>query len=191
MQMNKEEARRIYKKKRKELSTAERAKMDDLMLIQFQTVSFPDIHHLLSYWPIGENHEPNTHLFNEFLEFRNPALKVLYPKSDFETMEMEAIEIDADTPFHKNSRNIYEPMTGTVTDAGIIDMVFVPLLIFDKDGYRVGYGRGFYDKWLKQCRPDCIKVGFCYFDPVDQIEGRQDFDVPLDLYITPHTSYVF
>jgi len=189
--MTKEEARRIYKEKRKELSAPERAKLDDLMLIQFQTLSFPGIDYLLSFWPIGENNEPNTHLFTDFLEFRNPALKVLYPKSDFERMDMDAIEIEADAPFHKNAWNIYEPMTGTVTDAGIIDMVFVPLLIFDKKGYRVGYGKGFYDKYLKLCKPDCLKVGFCYFDPVDEIEGRQDFDVPLSLYITPHTSYVF
>jgi len=189
--MTKKEARRIYKEKRKELSAAERSKLDDLMLIQFQKLPSPDIEYLLSYWPIEENNEPNTHLFGDFLEFRNPALKILYPRSDFDRMEMDAIEIKADAPFLKNAWNIHEPMTGTVTDAGMIDMVFVPLLIFDKQGYRVGYGKGFYDKYLKQCKPDCIKVGFCYFDPVDEIEGRQDFDVPLDLYITPHTSYVF
>src|SRR5437762_4840026 len=113
--MTKEEARKIYKEKRKELSAAERAKLDDLMLIQFQKLQFPDTDHLLSYWPIEENNEPNTHLFNDYLEFKNPALKVLYPKADFEKMEIEAIEIDADTPFHKNAWNIYEPMTGTVT----------------------------------------------------------------------------
>jgi len=189
--MTKKEARRIYKQKRKELSAAERSKLDDLMLIQFQKLPLPDIEYLLCYWPIEENNEPNTHLFSDFLEFRNPALKVLYPRSDFDRMEMDAIEIGTDAPFHKNAWNIYEPMTGKLIDAGMIDMVFVPLLVFDKQGYRVGYGKGFYDKYLKQCKQDSIKVGFCYFDPIDEIEGRQDFDVPLSLYITPHTSYVF
>ena len=189
--MTKEQARSVYKQKRKELAAAERSKLDDLMLIQFQKLQFPDIDHVLSYWPIEENHEPNTHLFGDFLEFRNPALKILYPKSDFERMEMDAIEVEADAPFHKNAWNIYEPMAGVITDAHVIDMVFVPLLIFDKQGYRVGYGKGFYDKYLKQCKPACIKVGFCYFEPVEEIEGRQDFDVPLNLYITPQTSYVF
>jgi len=127
--MHKEEARRIFKEKRKELSNAERAKADDLMLIQLQKIEIPHIDHLLSYWPIEENNEPNTHLFNDYLEFKNPAIKFLYPKTDFEKNEMEAIEVNADTAFHKNGRNIHEPVDGTLTDAMALDLVFVPLLI--------------------------------------------------------------
>jgi 5-formyltetrahydrofolate cyclo-ligase len=189
--MVKKEARELYKQKRKELSDAERSKLDDLMLIQFQTVGLPHIHHLLSYWPIEENNEPNTHLFSDYLEFKNPALRILYPKADFEKKEIEAIEIEADAPFYKNAWNIHEPMEGTVTDAAIIDIIFVPLLIFDKEGYRIGYGKGFYDKYLKQCRLDCIKAGFCYFEPIDKIDDRDEFDVPLNLCITPQKVYVF
>ena len=114
--MQKDEARRLYKEKRADLSASERAKLDDLMLIQFQKIQLPNIDHLLSYTPIEENNEPNTHLFTDFLEFRNPAIKILYPRSDFEKMEMEAIEVEADAPFQKNAWNIFEPMTGTVTE---------------------------------------------------------------------------
>src|SRR6185295_6421336 len=165
--MDKKDARAIYKEKRKELSDAERAKADDLMLIQFQRTELPNIDHLLSYWPIEENNEPNTHLFNDYIEFKNPAIKFLYPKADFEKGEMEAIEVNADTAFRKNGWNIHEPVDGTVTDAMAIDMIFVPLIIFDKRGYRVGYGKGFYDRYLRECRNDCLKVGFCYFEPID------------------------
>jgi len=189
--MHKAEARELYRQKRKELSDAERAKADDLMLIQFQTIELPPIHHLLAYWPIEENNEPNTHLFNDYVEFKNPAIKFLYPKTDFEKLHMEAIEVNADTAFQKNGWNIHEPLDGTVTDAMTIDMIFVPLIIFDKHGYRIGYGKGFYDKYLKGCRPDCLKVGFCYFEPIDAIEGTREFDVPLNLCITPNNAYVF
>jgi 5-formyltetrahydrofolate cyclo-ligase len=189
--MKKTEAREFYKQKRKELSDAERAKADDLMLIQFQKIELPHVRHLLSYWPIEENHEPNTHLFTDYLEFKNPAINFLYPKSDFEKQEIEAIEVDAHTAFNKNAWNIHEPMDGTVTDAGVIDMVFVPLVIFDKRGYRIGYGKGFYDKYLQKCRPDCLKVAFSYFEPIDEIEGTHEFDVPLNLCITPNNFYVF
>ncbi len=82
--MRKEEARELFKQKRKHLSDAERAKADDLILIQFQKTELPHIDHLLSYWPIEENNEPNTHLFNDYIEFKNPAIKFLYPKTDFE-----------------------------------------------------------------------------------------------------------
>ena len=189
--MHKEEARKIYKAKRKALSDAERAKADDLMLIQFQSIELPHIHHLLTYWPIEENNEPNTHLFNGYLEFRNPAIKFLYPRSDFKSRLFEAIEVNADTAFEKNPWNIHEPMDGTVIDAKFIDVAFVPLLIFDKKGFRVGYGKGFYDRFLKQCRHNCLKVGFSYFEPVDEIQGTHEIDVPLNLCITPNNVYVF
>ena len=189
--MHKEEARGIYKEKRKELSGPERAKSDDLMLIQFQRIEFPHIDHLLSYWPIEENNEPNTHLFNEYIEFKNPAIKFLYPITDFDKQEMEAVEVNTDTAFQKNGWNIHEPMDGTITDAMSIDMIFVPLIIFDRQGYRIGYGKGFYDRYLQRCRPDCLKVGFCYFEPIDIIESTHEFDVPLNLCITPNNAYVF
>ena len=98
----------------------------------------------------------------------------------------EAIRILSDLSGQK-----HEPMDGVVTDAGIIDLVFVPLLIVDKLGYRIGYGKGFYDKYLPHCRPDCLKVGFCYFEPIEEIEGTHEFDVPLNLCITPNKFYVF
>ncbi len=70
-------------------------------------------------------------------------------------------------------------------------MIFVPLLAIDKKGFRIGYGKGFYDKWLAHCRQDCIKVGFSYFEPIDRIDGLHEFDLPLDICITPHNVYVF
>jgi 5-formyltetrahydrofolate cyclo-ligase len=87
--------------------------------------------------------------------------------------------------------NVFEPQNNEVIGPEEIDLVFVPLLAFDKKGYRIGYGKGFYDKWLANCRPGCMKIGFSYFDPVESIEDSSDFDVPLDLCITPHNFYVF
>jgi len=189
--MLKKDARKLFKEKRLKLSEAERSKMDDLLLIQFQTVDLPFLASLLTYWPIEENNEPNTHLLTEFLRFRNPELKICYPVSNFETTTMYAVATDIDTPFEKKHFNVYEPDGDAFIPPGDIDMVIVPLLAFDQEGYRVGYGKGFYDKWLAECRDDCIKAGFCYFDPVERIDDRHDFDVPLDLCITPQNVYVF
>lgn len=189
--MFKKEARKLYKEKRLELSGKERSKLDDLLLIQFQTAALPFLESLLSYWPIEENNEPNTHLFTEFLKFRNPELKICYPVSDFASLTMHAMATDIDTPFEKKALNIYEPDEGVIVPAGDIDIVFVPLLTFDESGYRIGYGKGFYDKYLAGCREDCIKAGFSYFEPISSIDDRNDFDVPLDLCITPQNLYVF
>lgn len=189
--MTKKELRKMYKGKRKALTATGRSRLDDLLLIQLQTVNLPFINSLFSYWPIEINAEPNTHLFTGYIEFRNPELVIAYPKSDFATNEMVAIVVNEQTDFIKNSYGIYEPVDGSELNAEEIDMIFVPVLIVDSKGYRVGYGKGFYDKFLINCRKDCIKAGFSYFDPIEEVSDTDEFDVPLDLCITPQNVYVF
>jgi 5-formyltetrahydrofolate cyclo-ligase len=189
--MIKSEARKLYREKRMELETAERSKLDDLMLIGFQRMELPFLHTVLSYWPIGENHEPNTLLFTGFLQFRNPALELAYPKMNKGERNMDAILINEDTPFIKGNFNVPEPVSDHILSPESFDLVFVPMLICDRKGYRVGYGKGFYDQYLAQCRKDCIKVGLCYFEPVDVIEDTVEFDIPLNICITPQQAYVF
>jgi 5-formyltetrahydrofolate cyclo-ligase len=189
--MNKKELRRSFIQKRRALTKPERIKLDDLMLIQFQTVSLPFLHTLFSYWPIEENHEPDTHLFTEFLKFRNPELIVAYPVIDKHSVTMNAIVTDIDTPFEKTDFNLFEPQRGGVIMPELFDIIFVPLLCVDGEGYRVGYGKGYYDRYLSECRKDCLKVGFSYFEPIDHLADKADFDVPLDLCITPQAVYVF
>jgi 5-formyltetrahydrofolate cyclo-ligase len=189
--MIKSEARKFFREKRLSLSASEKSRLDDLLLIQLQTVELPFITFLLSYWPLEENKEPNTHLFTDYLEFRNPDLIVCYPKTDFSTVEMKAIPANDDTRFRKNQYNVYEPEDGDAVNPSGMDLVFVPLLAFDKNGYRVGYGRGFYDRYLHLCRADCLKIGFSYFEPLDCIDDPHNFDVPLTLCVTPAGIYAF
>lgn len=189
--MLKSTARKLYKEKRQALSAFERAKLDDLLLIQLQTVQLPFITFLLSYWPIEQHNEPNTHLFSDYIEFQNPELITCYPKTNFADGTMHALPTDDDTRFRKNKFSIYEPEDGEIVSPAGIDMIFVPLLSFDKSGYRVGYGRGFYDRYLSRCRSECMKIGFSYFEPLDMIDDKNEFDVPLDLCVTPTTVYVF
>ncbi len=189
--MLKAEARKIYKEKRLSLSSTERVKMDDLLLIQLQTIQLPFITFLLSYWPIEQNREPNTHLFSDYVEFQNPDLIICYPKTNFEDQTMKSMQTNDDTRFRKNMYDLYEPEDGVAVNHAGIDMVFVPLLSFDNNGYRVGYGKGFYDRYLSQCRNDCLKIGFSYFEPISKIDDTNEFDVPLNLCVTPTTVYAF
>ena len=189
--MTKKELRKIYREKRNALTTAERSRLDDLLLIQLQTVNLPFINTLFSYWPIEAHHEPDTHLFTDYIEFRNPELIITYSKSNFLTNEMTAILVNEGTEFIKNNNGIYEPSDGSTVNVEEIDIVLVPLLAVDKKGYRVGYGKGFYDKFLVGCRKECIKIGFSYFEPIEEISDTDEFDVPLNLCITPQNVYVF
>jgi 5-formyltetrahydrofolate cyclo-ligase len=189
--MTKSEARRLYLEKRLALSASERARLDDLLLIQLQTTELPFISFLLSYWPIEKNKEPNTHLFSDYIEFQNPELVTCFPKTNFDDGTMQAVPVNDDTRFRKNQFEIYEPEEGDTINASGLDLVFVPMLAVDKKGLRVGYGKGFYDRFLAGCRSDCMKIGFSYFEPFDSLDDANDFDLPLDLCVTPTAVYVF
>ena len=67
----------------------------------------------------------------------------------------------------------------------MLDLVFVPLLISDENNYRVGYGKGFYDRFLLNCRKDCKKIGLNFFKPTSKIVDINAFDIALDAVIYP------
>ena len=95
---------------------------------------------------------------------------VVVPRVDHETNEMKSLKFSSDTQLVRSAWEIEEPVHDeTVADAEI-DMVLTPGVCFDRVGHRVGYGKGFYDRFLKRCRPDCLKIGLSYFEPVDKID---------------------
>lgn len=189
--MTKTELRNIYKQKRKGIPAKEKLRMDDLLLIQFQQLYFPQVAVLLTYWPSDMHIEPNTHLFSGFLRHTIPGLQIAYPVIDKATNTFNAMLIDEDTVYTTNSYGIHEPKEGIIIEPHEIDLVFVPLLICDRRGYRVGFGKGFYDRYLANCHEGVVKVGFNYFDPVDKIDDTHSFDVPLDYCVTMDNIYEF
>ncbi len=189
--MTKKEVRQLFKKKRGEITAGERLKWDDLLLIQFQTIELPYLNYVFSFYPIEEYNEINSFILTEYLGFRNPGLEICYPRTNPGTNTMEAVICKPDSIFEINNYNIPEPIDNTIAEPADLDMVLLPMLGFDLNGYRVGYGKGYYDRYLKNCREDCLKIGLSYFEPVDRIEDANEFDVPLDLCITPQRIYVF
>ncbi|HNP22462.1 MAG TPA: 5-formyltetrahydrofolate cyclo-ligase [Panacibacter sp.] len=189
--MTKRELRHIYRQKRTAIDPREKLKLDDLLLIQLQQFYFPDVRVLFTYWPMAGSSEPNTHLFNAYLRHSIPMLNIAFPRANFDSRDMQAILIKEDSVYKTSDYGITEPSAGEVVDPAAIDLVFVPLLICDKEGNRVGYGKGFYDKFLMHCREDVIKIGFSYFEPVEKIDDSNAFDVPLNYCVTPQHLYEF
>jgi 5-formyltetrahydrofolate cyclo-ligase len=189
--MRKHEIRKIYREKRFTITSSEKMKWDDLLLIQFQSLHLSFLDAVLSFFPIEMNNEVNTFIITEYLRFRNPHMLICYPKTDTEQGTMNAIVCNTDSIFEANQYNIPEPLDSEVLAPEQLDLVIIPLLSFDLKGNRVGYGKGFYDRYLPRCREDCIKVGFSYFDPVEGIDDASEFDVPLNFCITPQRTYVF
>ena len=92
----------------------------------------------------------------------------------------------------KNNRwGIPEPLCGITINPKQIEVVFVPLLVFDQHGHRVGYGKGYYDRFLDQCSESTLKVGLTFFDPITKIEDIETHDISLDFALTPERIYAF
>ena len=95
------------------------------------------------------------------------------------------------TTLKLNRQGIPEPISGITITPQQIEVVFVPLLVLDREGHRVGYGKGYYDRFLVQCPKSTIKVGLSFFDPISKIEDFDDNDIALDYAVTPQGVYSF
>ena len=104
---------------------------------------------------------------------------------------MKNIIEDDNTLFELNKYGIPEPRNGTIINEKEIDLSIVPLIAFDLFGDRVGYGKGYYDRFISKCRFNMIKIGISYFPPLDKIEDVEEFDKKLDFCITPDHIYAF
>jgi 5-formyltetrahydrofolate cyclo-ligase len=95
------------------------------------------------------------------------------------------------TIIKKNEYNIPEPVDGIEISNDKIEVVFIPLLAFDKKGNRVGYGKGFYDKFLSNCKPETLKIGLSFFEAENEISDVFDGDIGLDYCVTAEGIYRF
>jgi 5-formyltetrahydrofolate cyclo-ligase len=101
------------------------------------------------------------------------------------------MEMVISNEFANSEWGILEPLHGEIIDPLKFDVILLPLLAFDLQGNRVGYGKGFYDRYLAHCRPDCLKIGISLFDPVSLIEDMEAHDITLDIAICPAQVYDF
>jgi len=101
------------------------------------------------------------------------------------------IEIDNNTNYSLNYLGIKEPLSSNQKDTNLLEVIFVPLLVFDKLGHRVGYGGGYYDKFLGNIKDDILKIGLSLFEPIDKIQDIEKYDISLDYTITPKRIYDF
>ncbi|MDG1014593.1 MAG: 5-formyltetrahydrofolate cyclo-ligase [Flavobacteriaceae bacterium] len=112
-------------------------------------------------------------------------------KTNFEARTMSHILLQDNTVLKLNPQNIPEPINGVEISSKQIEVVFVPLMAFDKLGNRIGYGKGFYDIFLKRCSKNTLKIGLSFFEAENFIIENNPHDVPLDYCITPKQVYFF
>lgn len=188
--MTKSELRQIFLERRKALSPAERSEKSRQIAEHFFTSTDLSIIKLLhTFIPLEHRQEVDTSLIIHEVWSRSPEIRIAVPRVNFETGEVESLAYTAETELIENAWRLREPGDGELVDPQAIDVILVPLVCFDESGYRVGYGKGFYDRFLKTCRPDCRKVGLGFFPPVDRIDDTHGGDLPLDDFITPARIY--
>lgn len=188
--MTKSELRNKYLSKRLALSEKDYQLLSLELSNRFflhTNLTFVKVIHI--FIPIIEKREPDTWNIINRLQKDFPATRIVVPRVRGE--EMEQILFTDLKQLKKNKWKIPEPEFGTLIQPDEIDMVIVPLLAYDVHGHRVGYGRGFYDRFLKTCRKDCIKIGLSFFEPEKHIHERLEEDVLLDQCITPFGSSIF
>ncbi len=180
--MKKAEIRKLYLQKKQNLSEREvqdfSAKIFQQFKEYFEDLPLKKVHCFLS---IPEKGEVDTALFLKY--FFEDNIRVFVPK--IYEKNLISVEITRDTELEENSWGIKEPLEEK--DCGILDfdLVIIPLLYADNIGHRVGYGKGFYDRFLSTLTEKTTKMGVSFFGPVTNIEDVSPFDIPLDYLVTP------
>ncbi|MGK6352483.1 5-formyltetrahydrofolate cyclo-ligase [Parapedobacter sp. DT-150] len=187
----KHELRKLYREKRITLLPDQFQRLNEQLLTQLQEVDFGPFSTIHLFLPIEGNREPDTHAIADWLRQRYPHVRLVLSRSDKATYRMQHVVWDEDTKLSNNHWGIPEPEGGVSVLPEELDIVFVPLLAFDIHGNRVGYGKGFYDRFLSACRPDVLKVGLSLFEPTGTILDADQYDVPLSMCITPHSIWRF
>jgi 5-formyltetrahydrofolate cyclo-ligase len=187
--MLKKDLRQKYKDKRQELSSTETEDLSLAIANKVLTLPIWNKTYFHVFLPIAEHKEVNTEYILHLLSGKDK--EIVISKSDFETRNMTHFLLTDNTKIKKNEYNIPEPIDGLEVPTHKIEVVFVPLLAFDKTGHRAGYGKGFYDKFLTECKPETIKIGLSFFEAEERIADIFESDVKLNYCVTPNEVYKF
>ena len=116
---------------------------------------------------------------------------IIVSKSDFKALTLKNYILSEEVILEENEYGIPEPINGIQINSEIIDVVFVPLLAYDSKGNRVGYGKGFYDRFLQNLDSKTIKIGLSFFSPEVLIKNIDEKDIKLDYCVSPEKIFNF
>jgi 5-formyltetrahydrofolate cyclo-ligase len=188
--MLKSKLRKTYLARQKSLSKDERARLARQISERFfDYFDLSRVSYLHIFLAIARHNEIETSIIVKRLWQDYPRVKTCVPCVDEANDVLETVEYTPESAIKVNAWGIPEVVRGKTVAATKIDVVVAPLLCFDRRGYRVGYGKGFYDRFLQNCRPDCRKIGLSFFPPVEKIADVHDADVKLDFCVTPEEIF--
>lgn len=188
--MDKNTLRETYLEKRLFLDPREYKRRNLLLIDQLmEFLDFKEIGFIHTFLSMSDKNEVDTFAIIETIRELNPeiiiAVSKTLPKGD-----LSHYLLNEHTKVLKNNWGIPEPVEGEAARITDIDIVLVPLICFDKQGQRIGYGKGYYDRFLKKV-PNAKKIGLALTPPLDIITYADEMDVKLDACISPFKSYSF
>jgi len=187
--MTKQELRQKYKVLRQQLSLDHIEDYSLSIANQLLTLKIWDKQFYHVFLPIASHHEVNTEYILNILAGKDKNIVV--SKSNFKDYSMTHFLLTDATTLQTNRFGIPEPIDGIEMSPSKIDVVFVPLLAFDVKGNRTGYGKGFYDRFLMQCKPETLKIGLSFFEAEPEIIDISENDATLDYCVTPYQVFHF
>ena len=186
----KAEFRSEYRQLRKGIPNEQVREMSQQICQQFLNwlKDYPDIQHIHLFFPIDRFNEVNTFFIKDKLDEME---KVLYTSQTNKTSTaLETLRLPRDAEFFLDEWGIPVPQESIKVAPSKIQLVLVPLLAFDLQGHRVGFGKGYYDSFLSTLNQEVIKLGLSIFPPEENIDP-EPHDVPLDFCITPEKIFTF
>lgn len=187
--MTKAECRKVFMEKRLSFSIEELAVFSDQIRLQLlENVDFSG-KTISIFLPIASKREIDTFPILELQQHYD--CRFVLPVADFTTNSMQHVLYENKEQLQPNEYGIPEPTYGDTINVQEIDIVIVPLLCIDKKGYRVGYGKGFYDRFLDSCRTNCQFIGLSYFEPIDEVSDKNSNDIALHACVFPFGMIAF
>lgn len=186
--MTKKELRFNFKSERNQLSSNQIQEYSFAIANRVLSMPIWQFSYFHMFLTIDKNKEVDTTPLLSVLQGKDK--EILIPKIIGDG-EMAHYLLTDNTVLSPNALGIPEPEKGIAVKETMVDVVFVPLLAFDAMGNRVGYGKGFYDRFLSKCTPQVVKIGLSFFEAIPEITDVTNNDVPLDYCVTPHRLYSF
>ncbi|MEM7036611.1 MAG: 5-formyltetrahydrofolate cyclo-ligase [Bacteroidota bacterium] len=107
--------------------------------------------------------EVDTQPFIDYIWTKHSRIRLVVPILPEGSVTLQHGHLSPDTKIEISSWGIPEPvMPIPLVQPMMLDMVLIPMLGFDLDGNRIGYGAGHYDRFLSLTRPQCLKIGICF-----------------------------
>ena len=190
--MVKGELRKRMLQKRAQYTPAEVEKWSQEICRQFFTFfDLNDVKTLHIFLPIQHKNEVNTWPIIKKLQTDFPEIRIAVSVANTQQYTLTHYWLEPETLLVNSKWGIPEPENAQSLSVSEIDLVLVPLLAFDEKGHRVGYGKGFYDGFLRECQPNTLKIGLSYEPPVAVISDFHEGDVELNFAITPTRVFKF